>query len=150
VAAVGAAQENRPLVADELAAAVSEDGRTAGETCPLLLAFSGGRTSDAAAVRVDAGPDRAATDTNGIASWWPGQSRKICLQQVGARRGVAKVGHKGGNFGLCCCGWQTVGSAPDEESFYGVANKRDGCTMVPFSRSKSKFRFYPLCWDNCY
>src|ERR1039457_7219812 len=41
-------------------------------------------------------------------------------------RGVAKVGHKWGNFGLCCCGWQTVGSAPDEKSSYDVANKRDG------------------------
>src|ERR1017187_4350537 len=35
-------------------------------------------------------------------------------------RGVATIGHKWGNFGLCCCGWQTVGSAPDEKSFYGV------------------------------
>ena len=60
---------------------------------------------------------------------------------VGIRRGVAKVGHKWGNFGLCCCGWQTVGSAPDEKSFYGVANRPDGCIMVPFSRSKRKFRF---------
>src|SRR6202167_1159415 len=33
---------------------------------------------------------------------------------VGARRGVAKVGHKWGNFALCWCGGQTVGSAPDE------------------------------------
>jgi len=35
---------------------------------------------------------------------------------------------------------KTVRSAPDEKSFYGVANKRDGCTMVPFSRSKRKSR----------
>jgi len=35
---------------------------------------------------------------------------------VGGRRGVAKVGHKWGNFELCWCGWQTVGSAPDEKS----------------------------------
>lgn len=39
--------------------------------------------------------------------------------------------------------WKTVGSAPDEKSFYGAANKRDGCTMVPFSRSKRKFRLMP-------
>ena len=43
-----------------------------------------------------------------------------------------------GNFGLCWCGWQTVGSAPDKNRF-SVANRRDGCTMVPFSRSKRKF-----------
>lgn len=37
-AATGVAQANRELVADELAATAGEDGRTAGETCPLLLA----------------------------------------------------------------------------------------------------------------
>src|ERR1019366_3699096 len=36
---------------------------------------------------------------------------------VGVRRGVVKVGHKWGNFVLCWCGWQTVGSAPDENRF---------------------------------
>jgi hypothetical protein len=48
--------------------------------------------------------------------------------------------HKWDNFGLNWCGWQTVGSAPDEKSFHGVANVRDGCTMVPFLRPKRKFR----------
>ena len=28
----------------------------------------------------------------------------------------------------------------DKKSFHGVANGRDGCTMVPFSRSKRKIR----------
>jgi hypothetical protein len=36
---------------------------------------------------------------------------------VGGRRGIAKVGHKWGNFVLCWCGWQTVGGAPDENRF---------------------------------
>ena len=36
---------------------------------------------------------------------------------VGVRRDVAKVGHKWGNFVLCWCGWQTVGSALDENRF---------------------------------
>ena len=44
-------QEDRELVADELTAAAGEDRRTAGETCPLLLAALGGEPSDAAAVR---------------------------------------------------------------------------------------------------
>src|ERR1019366_5680037 len=48
--------------------------------------------------------------------------------------------HKWGNFGLYWCGWKTVGSAPTKKSFHGVANGRDGCTMVPFSRSKRKSR----------
>src|ERR1035441_864761 len=44
-----------------------EDRRTAGKTCALLLATACGRASDAAAVPGDAGSDRAATDTDGIA-----------------------------------------------------------------------------------
>jgi hypothetical protein len=33
----------------------------------------------------------------------------------------------------------------DEESFHNVANRRDGRTMVLFSRSKRKFRLRILC-----
>jgi hypothetical protein len=40
VAALGLAQANRELVANELATAAGEDGRTAGETCPLLSRIS--------------------------------------------------------------------------------------------------------------
>src|SRR5271157_5344120 len=64
VAAAGAAQANRELVADQLAATTGEDRRTAGETRPLLLAAVGREPSDEAAVRGDAGPDRAATATD--------------------------------------------------------------------------------------
>src|SRR5271167_1912816 len=56
VATAGVAQADRELVPDELAATAGEDRRTAGQTCALLLATGGGRTSDAAAVRGDAGP----------------------------------------------------------------------------------------------
>jgi hypothetical protein len=48
VAAAGAAQEDRQLVLDQLAAEAGEDGRAAGETCPLLLATAGREPSDAA------------------------------------------------------------------------------------------------------
>ena len=54
------------MVADELATTTGEDRGAAGEACSLLLAIAGGRTPDAAAVQSDAGPDRAATDTDGI------------------------------------------------------------------------------------
>ena len=70
----GVAEANRELVADQLAATVGEDARTAGETFPLLLAIVGRRTSDAAAVPGDAGPNRAAADTDGIAG--SGSSRQ--------------------------------------------------------------------------
>src|ERR1019366_5081055 len=81
VAAACVAQANRELVVDESAAAAGEDRWTAGETRPLLLAAVGREPSDEAAVRGDAGPDRAATDTDGIASWWARQPRRIWLQR---------------------------------------------------------------------
>jgi uncharacterized protein len=34
---------------------------------------------------------------------------------------------------------KTIGSAPDKKSSYRLAKKRDGCTMVSFSRLKRKF-----------
>ena len=34
---------------------------------------------------------------------------------VRVRTGVAEVGHKCGNFGLCWCGWKTVECVPIEE-----------------------------------
>src|ERR1019366_9711641 len=53
VAAAGAAEEDRELVADQLAAAAGEDGRAVGETCAVLLAAVGRRGSEAAGVRGD-------------------------------------------------------------------------------------------------
>lgn len=50
VAAVGAAEEDRQLVAHQLAATAGEDGRKAGETRSVLLAPTGGEPPDAAAV----------------------------------------------------------------------------------------------------
>jgi len=117
VAASGFAERDCELVSDQLAATAGEDRRTSGQTCALLLATAGGRTSDAAAVRGDAGPDRAATATDGIASWWPSQRRGICLQRVGGRRGVAKVGGKWRNFGCAGSESRTVDGDPDEIYF---------------------------------
>ena len=53
MAASGFAAKNRELVFDESPAAAGEDGREAGETCPLLLVIVGRESSDAAAVRSD-------------------------------------------------------------------------------------------------
>ena len=50
VAATGAAAQDQELVADELAAAADEDGRSAGQACSLLVAAGGG-ASEPAAVR---------------------------------------------------------------------------------------------------
>src|ERR1039457_4041151 len=46
VAAAGVTKANRELVAHEFTGTTGEDGRTAGETCPLLLALVGGEPSD--------------------------------------------------------------------------------------------------------
>jgi|SRR5271165_5086767 len=83
VAAADVAQANRELVADKFAATAGEDRRTTGETCALLLATPGGRTSDAAAVRGDARLDRAATDTDGIGGPWSIRQRNPFINWLG-------------------------------------------------------------------
>jgi hypothetical protein len=63
--------ENWPLTS--LLQRLVEDRRMAGKTCALLLVIAAGRTSVAAAVRGDAGPDRANAGTDGIdRQWWSG------------------------------------------------------------------------------
>ena len=57
VAAAGATEEDQQLVADEFAAAAGENGRTAGETCAILLAFAGRRALEPEAVQQHAAND---------------------------------------------------------------------------------------------
>src|ERR1035437_888194 len=66
VAAAGAAEEDRELVADQLATEVGEDGRPLGEACALLLAAVGGRSSDAAGVRGNFAEDLGAAIAGGV------------------------------------------------------------------------------------
>ena len=65
MAAHVAAEENRPLVADELAAMVGEDWRAVDETCPVLLPPVSLGPSDAAGVRCDSPADLGAA----LAGW---------------------------------------------------------------------------------
>jgi hypothetical protein len=62
------------------------------------LVAAGGRTSDAAAVRCDAGPDRAAADTHGIDRRWPAQAAESVHKGHGKER-CCKSGEISGNFG---------------------------------------------------
>ena len=55
---VGVAEEDEERVADELAAALREDRRTAGETGALLLALAGRRAPESWAVQQQAEDDR--------------------------------------------------------------------------------------------
>ena len=76
VAAAGFAERDSELVSDKFAATAGEDRRAAGQTCALLLATLGGRTSEPAAVRGDAGSDHAAAGTDGIIiRWWSSPHR---------------------------------------------------------------------------
>src|SRR2546425_9114466 len=69
VATASVAEEDWELVADELAAAAAgEDGRSACETCALLLALAGRRTSESEAVRQHAENDRGAAAAERVAN----------------------------------------------------------------------------------
>jgi len=81
VVADGAAPRNRELVAEKSAATAGEDRGAAGEACPLLLASAGGRTSESAAVRGDAGSACAAAD--GLESGWPRQRQDLFTAGLG-------------------------------------------------------------------
>ena len=58
--AAGAAEEDRELVADQLAAAAGEDGRQAGQARPLLLAARNREPPDGATVWKHGAADRLA------------------------------------------------------------------------------------------
>ena len=81
VAAAGAAEEDRELVADQLAATAGEDRRQAGQACPLLLADAGRRPSHTAAVWEHGTADRRA----GSGEWvekGDGQRRNYATREV--------------------------------------------------------------------
>src|SRR5712691_200074 len=76
------------LVADELAAAAGEDGRSAGETCAPLLAFAGRRTSESEAVRQHAEKDHGVATAGRLANQDRKQTsaRKPSSREVSAAR----------------------------------------------------------------
>src|SRR2546427_8247423 len=92
VATASVAEEDWELVADELAAAAGEDGRLAGETCALLLAFAGRRTSGSEAVRQHAENDRGVAAAGRLAN----QDRK---QTSGRKRHPAGKCQRRGKLG---------------------------------------------------
>jgi hypothetical protein len=92
LAAAGAAEADRKLVADEATATAGEDGRTIGETRPLLLAATGGEPPDAAAVRKHAAADRGVGRASGVAidSWRENLAEKVSGRSVCATRRKAR------------------------------------------------------------
>ena len=84
---VSVAEEDWELVADEIAVAVGEDGREAGETCPLLLVIVSRELSDAAAVRSDGAKDGGSHDPSRVESMVVAMKKSIPGKTPG-RRGV--------------------------------------------------------------
>ena len=68
VGTIGAAQVDRPLVAHQLAAAVGEDRRTAGQTCALLLIATGRGAPESEAVREHVEDDCGAAAAERVAN----------------------------------------------------------------------------------
>jgi hypothetical protein len=85
-----------------------EDRRTTGEACAVLLAATRGGAPEPAAVRGDAGPDRAVADTYGIDRRWPAQAAESVYKGLGKEK-CCKSGGISGQFRRCSCGSQTVG-----------------------------------------
>lgn len=79
VAAAGAAEENRQMVADEPATEAGEDRRPAGKARPLLLAAAGRESSDAPPLRVDGTADRVAALASGLVNHRP--NRIMCPEE---------------------------------------------------------------------
>src|ERR1019366_2406682 len=70
VAAAGAAEGHRQLVANQLAAAAGENRRAVDKTRPLLLAPAGGEPPHTAAVRRPTAEDHGLAGAGGIADCW--------------------------------------------------------------------------------
>jgi hypothetical protein len=66
VAAAGAAEEHREVIADQSSASVGEDRRAFDQARPVLLAATGGEPPDAAAVREHGTADRGLDGADGI------------------------------------------------------------------------------------
>ena len=83
VAPTRVAEENRRLVADELAATAREDRRASGEACAVLLAVAGGESPDPTPVRNDAPADLGTTGPTGL-------TRGECKRAAGRRKGSSR------------------------------------------------------------
>ncbi len=71
---------------------------------PAPTVLSGGRTSDAAAVRGDAGSDRAVADPHGIDRRWPDQAAESVYKGARQGGGVLQKWRNIGQFRLCWFG----------------------------------------------
>ena len=99
VAAAGAAEEDRELVADQFAAAIGEDGWPIGQARPVLLAAVGREPSDQAALRGDGRKNRrlaGADGVNGGGVWRKSTEKEErdggVSMELGGKMGFAGIG----------------------------------------------------------
>src|SRR5271168_4197967 len=96
------------LVVDEFTATAGEDRRTAGQTCALLLATAGGRTSDEGTLWEYGAADRGAVTSGGIAEAVAGKSIQSqegtegCLTRPEGKAVVNSCGTRVGVHGTLC------------------------------------------------
>ncbi len=90
--AAGAAEANRQVVADQLAAAAGEDRRPTGEACSILLASVGGESSDAPSVCLDGTADRLVAPAGRME---PPKTEGHHRRDGGGRKSVGDIGQTG-------------------------------------------------------
>jgi len=97
VAAAGAAEENPPVVAHELAAAARENRRQAGQARAALLADAGRGSHDAATVWKHGAADRLAALASRVGQ--PTTGSDFCEERGSGAAKCRKYGWKGGRLG---------------------------------------------------
>jgi len=98
VAAAAAAAACGPLVVDEPATTIGQDGRPAGQARPVLLAPVGRKSFDAAAVRSDGAADGGVARASGVGE--PSTGSDFRDERGGGRKSVGAISRKKGRFGL--------------------------------------------------
>ena len=96
VAALGAAQQNRQLVANQLAAAVGKNRRPIDQARSIILVVPGGESSDAAVVWGHGAADRSAAC--GVAEAL--EANKSVRKEASAGDLSRKISSTGGRFGI--------------------------------------------------
>jgi hypothetical protein len=149
VAAAGTAEEDRPLVADQRAAAVGQDRRACSETCLVLLALAGRGASNAAPVRGDGAADRGAARARGVI--WAMAAGTSVETEVRERSSVYGAEGKGSSSGFGQHGRGRLsplgserGHARGKMSLAWLEGRHVGVSSHEARRSKWKSRFTAL------
>ena len=116
--------ENRRLVTDKLAAAVGQDGREAGQACPLLLAAAYRGASAPTPVWPNAAANLGSAGTHRVARRL--RSKNLGLREEG-RSSVRKMRLHGRNRG----------SSDGQDRVVGTPRSRRACSGNKFRRGEA-------------